>query len=469
MMDKEPFQAPPMDNLGKAMHDFIKELFPICRSITGEGVRETLRLIQKHIPLEMHEVPSGTKVFDWTVPLEWNVADAYIADEAGARVIDFKANNLHLMSYSAPLKKKMRLADLKPHLFSLPDRPDWIPYRTSYYQENWGFCVRHKELEQFPDGEYDVVIESSLRPGSLTYGESYLPGESSDEILVSCHVCHPSLCNDNLSGIAVAVMLAQAVAARSRRYSYRFLFIPGTIGSITWLARNEHNTSRIKHGLVLTGLGDAGKMTYKKSRRGQTEIDQAMVHVLKHAGEPYTVQDFSPYGYDERQFCSPGFNLAVGCVMRTPHGQYPEYHSSADNLEFVRAESLAQSHARCLAALEILEQNRVYLNQNPKCEPQLGRRGLYRAVAGQQEKQSKELAMLWVLNGSDGTQSLLDIADRASMPFREIHAAAINLVNAGLLDESLTANATNWSQKVDRATLRQGCDPPDNESKGVER
>jgi aminopeptidase-like protein len=318
----------------------------------------------------------------------------------------------------------------------LPDHPDWIPYRTSYYQENWGFCIRHKDLAQLADGEYDAVIDSSLKPGSLTYGESYLPGERSDEILVSCHVCHPSLCNDNLSGIAVAVMLAQAMAARSRRYSYRFLFIPGTIGSITWLARNEHVTSRIKHGLVLTGLGDAGKMTYKKSRQGQAEIDHAMVHVLKHAGEPYAVQDFFPYGYDERQFCSPGFNLAVGCVMRTPHGQYPQYHSSADNLEFVKAESLAQSYARCLSAFEVLEQNRVYLNQNPKCEPQLGRRGLYRAVAGQQEKQSKELAMLWVLNGSDGTQSLLQIADRAEIPFQDISYAAKSLVEAGLLRES---------------------------------
>jgi aminopeptidase-like protein len=460
MKDKEPLQAPPTDSLGKAMHDFIKELFPICRSITGEGVRETLRQIAKRIPLEMHEVPSGTKVFDWTVPLEWNVADAYIADEAGARMIDFKANNLHLMSYSTPLRKTMRFADLRPHLFSLPDRPDWIPYRTSYYQENWGFCVRHKDLAQFRDEEYDVVIDSKLEPGFLTYGESYLPGETSDEVLVSCHVCHPSLCNDNLSGIAVAVMLAQAMAARSRRYSYRFLFIPGTIGSITWLARNEHATSRIRHGLVLTGLGDAGKMTYKKSRQGQAEIDRAMVHVLKHAGEPYTIQDFFPYGYDERQFCSPGFNLAVGCLMRTPHGQYPEYHSSADNLEFVRAESLAQSYERCLSAFEILEQNRVYLNQNPKCEPQLGRRGLYRTVAGQQEKQSKELAMLWVLNGSDGTQSLLDIAERAGMPFRDIHAAAMNLLNAGLLRESSLASTANRPREVDCAHFRHGSDPP---------
>ena len=417
------------------MLDFIAELYPICRSITGEGVRETLRMIQKRIPLEMHEVPSGTKVFDWTVPLEWNVSDAYIKNEAGVRVVDFKANNLHVMSYSSPLKKRMTLEELNPHLFSLPDHPEWIPYRTSYYQENWGFCLSHKNRELLKNGEYEVVIDSTLLPGSLTYGESYLPGENADEVLVSCHVCHPSLCNDNLSGIAVAVLLAQAMATRQRRYSYRFLFIPGTIGSITWLARNEAIVSRIKHGLVLTGVGDAGKVTYKRSRQGHAEIDRVMSQVLKDSGDPHAIIDFFPYGYDERQYCSPGFDLAVGCFMRTPHGEYPEYHSSADNLDFVKADSLARSFSRCLEAFELLEHNRSYLNQNPKCEPQLGRRGLYRAVAGQQEKQSNELALLWVLNASDGRHTLLDIAERADLPFRRIQAAAEALVEVGLLKE----------------------------------
>lgn len=420
---------------GTTMLDFIADLYPICRSITGEGVRETLRMIQKRIPLEMHEVPSGTNVFDWTVPLEWNVSDAYIKNEAGVRVVDFKANNLHVMSYSSPLKKRMTLEELKPHLFSLPDHPEWIPYRTSYYQENWGFCLSHKNRELLKNGEYEVVIDSTLLPGSLTYGESYLPGENADEVLVSCHVCHPSLCNDNLSGIAVAVLLAQAMAARQRRYSYRFLFIPGTIGSITWLARNEDIVSRIKHGLVLTGVGDAGKVTYKRSRQGHAEIDRVMTQVLKDSGDPHAIIDFFPYGYDERQYCSPGFDLAVGCFMRTPHGEYPEYHSSGDNLDFVKADSLARSFSRCLEAFELLEHNRTYLNQNPKCEPQLGRRGLYRAVAGQQEKQSKELALLWVLNVSDGHHTLLDIAECANLPFRRIQAAAEALAEVGLLKD----------------------------------
>jgi aminopeptidase-like protein len=392
-------------------------------------------MIQKRIPLEMHEVPSGTKVFDWTVPLEWNVSDAYIKNEAGVCVVDFKANNLHVMSYSSPLKKRMTLEELNPHLFSLPDHPEWIPYRTSYYQENWGFCLPHKNRELLKNGEYEVVIDSTLLPGSLTYGESYLPGENTDEVLVSCHVCHPSLCNDNLSGIAVAVLLAQAMATRQRRYSYRFLFIPGTIGSITWLARNEAIVSRIKHGLVLTGVGDAGKVTYKRSRQAHAEIDRVMSQVLKDSGDPHAIIDFFPYGYDERQYCSPGFDLAVGCFMRTPHGEYPEYHSSADNLDFVKADSLSRSFSRCLEAFELLEHNRSYLNQNPKCEPQLGRRGLYRAVAGQQEKQSNELALLWVLNASDGRHTLLDIAERADLPFRRIQAAAEALVEVGLLKE----------------------------------
>ena len=415
--------------------NLIKELYPICRSITGGGVRETLRIIQKRVPLEIQEVPSGTKVFDWTVPLEWNVTDAYVMNREGKRVIDFQSHNLHLMSYSVPVRKKMSLEELRPHLFSLPAHPEWIPYRTSYYKENWGFCMRHVDFEELSDGEYDVVIDSTLQAGSLTYGELYLPGEASDEILVSCHVCHPSLCNDNLSGITVAVKLAETIAARSRRYSYRFLFIPGTIGSITWLARNEQIVPRIRHGLVITGVGDAGNVTYKKSRQGNAEIDRAMTHVLRHSGEAHSIIDFSPYGYDERQYCSPGFNLPVGCFMRTLHGQYSEYHSSADNLDLVRPESLSRSYADCLQAFELLEGNRVYVSQNPRCEPQLGRRGLYRAVAGQQENQCRELALLWVLNMSDGRHALLDIADRAALPFGQIQSAAEALVEAELLKE----------------------------------
>jgi aminopeptidase-like protein len=424
-----------MDELGSAMYDVVRDLYPICRSITGDGVRTTLRALQSRIPLVLHEIPSGTRVFDWSIPLEWNIADAYIKNRLGERIVDFQASNLHVMSYSAPVHATMGLEELKPHLFTSPDHPEWIPYRTSYYKENWGFCLSHKQLSQLADEEYEVCIDSHLSSGSLTLGECYLAGQTSQEVLVSCHVCHPSLCNDNLSGIAVATFLADTLSRRTRRYSYRFLFIPGTIGSITWLARNEHLLPRIRHGLVLTGVGAGGSATYKRSRRGQADIDRAMEHVLKHSKEAYTVIDFFPYGYDERQYCSPGFDLPVGCFMRAPHGEYPEYHTSADNLDFVKPDALARSYKYCLAVFDLLEHNRTYVNQNPKCEPQLGRRGLYRAVAGQQEKQSRELVILWVLNLSDGGHSLLDIAERAAVPFEEVRGAAEALVVCGLLKE----------------------------------
>lgn len=420
--------------LGLAMHDFMADLFPLCRSITGNGVRETLAYVGKEIPLEIHEVPSGTQVFDWSVPLEWNIADAFIKDPSGKRLIDLQQCNLHVVSYSVPIHKKMTLADLKPHLHSLPDHPTWIPFRTSYYRENWGFCLSHKQLSELPDGvELEVCIESTLASGSLTYGECYLRGDTQDEILMSCHVCHPSLCNDNLSGLAVATALAKTMAKRLRRYSYRFIFIPATIGAITWMARNEAALQNIRHGLVITGVGDRGAITYKKSRRGDAEVDRAMQHVLCHDELGHRVIDFFPYGYDERQYCSPAFNLPVGCLMRTPHGQYPEYHTSADNLDFVKPESLAGSYRHCLSLFDILEYNETYINQYPKGEPQLGRRGLYRDLAGQQESKMFELSLLWVLNMSDGAHSLLDIAERAGISFATIHKAAVLLKQHGLL------------------------------------
>jgi len=431
------------EKTGKEMHQLIADLFPICRSITGNGVRQTLRRIAQDIPLQVHEVPSGTKVFDWTVPREWNVQDAYVRNSAGEKVIDFHRSNLHLLHYSTPIRQTISLNELKQHLFSIPEHPEWIPYRTSYYKENWGFCLSHNDLQQLEDGEYEVVIDSTLTDGHLTYGECFLPGESMEEVLIYTHVCHPSMGNDNLSGISLAVHLAETMTHVSHTYSYRFLFCPGTIGSITWLARNEESLTKIKHGLVLTGLGDSGSVTYKRSRRGNAEIDRAMTHLLKYSSQRHTIIDFFPYGYDERQFCSPGFNLPVGCFMRTPHGQYPEYHTSADNLDFVKPESLAQAYELCLSLFDILEQNRMYLNTNPKCEPQLGRRGLYRTVAGQQEKQSRELIMLWVLNLSDGCHTLLDIAERASIPFHEIQAAALALMEHGLLKEVTKAGGTS--------------------------
>jgi len=422
------------NEVGRQMYQLISELYPICRSITGEGFRETLRIIMKHIPLQVHEIPTGTKVFDWSVPKEWNIKDAYVKNSQGERIIDFRESNLHVVSYSIPVKAKLSLAELKEHLFTLPDHPDWIPYRTSYYEETWGFCLSHNQFLELRDEEYEVCIESSLKKGHLTYGEYYLEGESTDEVLVSCHACHPSLCNDNLSGVALATFLAKYLSPLSLRYSYRFLFIPGTIGSITWLCLNEGRVSKIKHGLVVACVGDPGRSTYKKSRRGDAEIDRTVAHVLKHSGQDYKIMDFFPYGYDERQYCSPGFNLAVGCLMRTPHGRFPEYHTSADNLDLVQPEYLGDSFSKYLAVLDILENNRKYLNKNPKCEPQLGKRGLYRATGGQRGK-NDQLAMLWVLNLSDGQHTLLDIADRSGLEFDLIRSAADLLLKHDLLQE----------------------------------
>jgi aminopeptidase-like protein len=374
-------------------------------------------------------------VFDWTVPKEWNIRDAYIRNSKGEKVVDFKESNLHILQYSIPVKMKLPLAELEEHLFSNPDWPEWIPYRTSYYKENWGFCLSHNQRRSLEDGEYEVCIDSTLEEGHLTYGEYRLQGKTNEEVLISCHSCHPSLCNDNLSGISLATFLAKLLTPLSLRYSYRFLFIPGAIGSITWLSANEGHVSSIKHGLVVACVGDPGHLTYKKSRRGDAEIDRAVQHVLKHSGQEYSVREFSPYGYDERQFCSPGFNLPVGSLTRTPHGEYPEYHTSADNPGFVQPMYLADSLGKYLAVIDVLENNRKYLNQNPKCEPQLGKRGLYRGMGGQAGQPVNELAMLWVLNLTDGSNRMLDIADRSGLEFDAVQNAGSALLKAGLLKE----------------------------------
>ena len=423
---------------GEELYKLVAELYPICRSITGDGVRRTLEIVGRELGgLEVHEVPTGTQVLDWTVPREWNVRDAWVADAAGERVIDFQASNLHLVSYSAPVRATMPLAELKQHLFTLPDQPDWVPYRTSYYAERWGFCASQRLVDSLPEGDYEVCVDSTLADGHLTYGEHLVEGQTQDEVLISCHVCHPSLANDNLSGIAVASRLARLLGqGRRPRYSYRFLFIPGTIGSITWLARNQDNLGRVRHGLVLSGVGDPGGFTYKRSRRGDTEIDRAVAHVLGRSGRDHQLVDFSPYGYDERQYCSPGFNLPVGRLGRTPFATYPQYHTSADDLDFVGPAQLQESLQVCQEIVEVLEGNRRYLNLFPKGEPQLGRRGLYGSIGGRSDAEERQMAMLWVLNLSDGDHSLLDVAERAGLPFALVADVAAVLEEAGLLSRT---------------------------------
>jgi aminopeptidase-like protein len=422
---------------GEDMHRLIADLYPLPRSLTGHGVRQTLAKLCDLIPLTTHEIPTGTAAFDWTIPNEWNVREAYVANSAGHRVIDYKQHTLHLVGYSTPVRTKMRLADLRPHLHTLPDRPDAIPFRTSYYTPTWGFCLTHRQFESLPDDDYDVVIDATLAPGHLTYGELFLPGDTTDEVLLSAHVCHPSLANDNLSGIAVLTHCAAALAARPRRrLSYRFLLAPGTIGAIAWLAKNQtHARRHLRHGLVLSCLGDPAPFTYKRSRRGDAPIDRAAAHVLSTSGNARLL-DFSPYGYDERQYNSPGFNLPVGLLMRSQYGTFPEYHTSADNLSFVTPESLAESLTTTLAIVDVLERNCTCVNLSPHCEPQLGRRGLFTGLAGRPSPKDFEMALLWTLNLSDGSNDLLTIADRAHLPFQTIADAADALTTASLLRET---------------------------------
>jgi aminopeptidase-like protein len=417
--------------VGESMHAFMRELFPICRSITGDGVRETLAAVARRMPLELHEVPSGTKVLDWTVPDEWNIRDAYIAKD-GHRVVDFRESNLHVVSYSEPVRTVMPLAELPPHLHTLPEHPEWIPYRTSYYARAWGFCLSQRQLDGLEDGDYEVSIDSTLGPGSLTYGECFLPGEREDEVLLTTHVCHPSLANDNLSGIAALTEIGARLADVRRSLSYRLLFIPGTIGSLTWLARNERQASKIVAGLVLACVGDSAPLTYKRSRRANAIGDRAAAYVLGRGGNGARVVDFVPWGWDERQFNSPGFDLPVGALSRSREGEYREYHSSADNLGLVRPDSLEEALHAVLGIIEVLESDRRYVNLAPKGEPQLGRRGLYPQVGGPAAER-EQLAMLWVLNQSDGQNSLLEIAERSGLPFSDLRASAERLHAAGLL------------------------------------
>lgn len=420
---------------GASLYALVEELFPICRSITGEGVRETLRILADYFPLDVHEVPTGTEVFDWTVPREWNIRDAYIKDTQGRRVVDFAKSNLHVVSYSAPIRARLPLNELKRHIHTLPDRPTVIPYRTSYYAETWGFCMAHEDFLALSEGEYDVCIDSTLSEGSLTYGEFVHRGESDHEVLISAHVCHPSLADDNCSGLSVLAHVAAEIAKRKTRLTYRFIIAPGTIGAITWLARNEQTAQRIKAGMLLSCVGDRAAPVFKRSRNGNAHIDRVMQNVLAHSSPKGMLIDFSPYGYDERQYCSPGFDLPVGLLQRSQFGTFPEYHTSSDNLNFIASESLEASCRIVLDAIGVLEADRRMLNLSPMCEPQLGRRGLYSNTGGDPNAAARAMAMLWVLNFSDGRHSLLDIAERAGIPFVTVHEASEKLLGAGLLRE----------------------------------
>lgn len=425
----------PLGAVGQRMLGLVRELYPVCRSITGEGVRTTLRRLAREVPLELVEVPSGTPVLDWVVPDEWNVREAWIADAQGKRVVDFRDHSLHLVSYSRPVRTRLSLGALRPHLHTLPDHPDWIPYRTSYYADAWGFCLTQRQLDALPEGEYEVCVDTRLAPGHLTYGELFLPGEAPEEILISAHVCHPSLCNDNLSGVAVAVELARALADARRRRGVRFLFIPGTIGSLTWLARNREAAARVAGGLSLVCLGDAAPLTYKRTFSGVAEIDRVAERVLAERGEPFGAIDFHPYGYDERQFNAPGFRMPVGSLMRGRHGEFPEYHTSADDPDFVSAGQLQAAFEACRAILAAFDGGRRYRSLAPEGEPQLGRRGIYGALGGVSSPGEVQVAMLWILTCGDGQHRLEDVARRAGLSSTLVDRAAVLLREHGLIEE----------------------------------
>ncbi len=423
--------------IGEELHALAARMFPICRSISGDGVRETLEILRDLVPVESCEVPTGTEVFDWVVPQEWNIRDAYVKDHRGNRVIDFGQSNLHVVNCSRPVHMTMSWSELTPKLHTLPDQPDLVPYVSCFYKDDWGFCLsqnRFDELAAAGDQYYEVVIDSTLSDGSLTYGELVLPGDTGDEVLFSAHICHPALANDNLSGIAVAAMLARSLMTRpQRRYTYRFLFAPATIGAITWLAQNRDRLANIKHGLVLSLLGDKGRFTYKRSRSGRNPVDRAVEHVLATSCDGFEVRDFVPFGYDERQFCSPGIDLAMGCLMRTPNGEFAEYHTSGDNLDFIQPASLARSFETCVRIVDVLENDATCINRFPFGEPRLSKYGLYDSLPADEGRRALQQAVQWVLNLSDGRHSLLDIAIRSGTDFTTIHRAARRLEECGVL------------------------------------
>jgi aminopeptidase-like protein len=430
---RDAINAVAPEELGHRLRELMVELFPLCRSITGDGLRETLRRIAKVVPLELTEVPTGTAAFDWSVPREWNISDAWVADADGRRVIDFQQSNLHVLNYSVPVRRRLTLDELRPHLHTNPDHPSWVPYRTSYYDDNWGFCLSEEDLQRLPYGEYEAVIDSSLEPGSLTYAECVLPGASGDEILISSHACHPSLANDNLSGVVVTAGLAAILATTDHHFTYRFLFAPGTIGAIVWLSRHEDRLDSLRAGLVLACVGDDGPVVYKRSRRGDTLVDRAAAHVLRVRNRGDEVVDFSPYGNDERQFCSPGFDLPVGAITRSGHDRNERHHTSADDLASISPDALADTVLACLEILRVIDDDALVVSLNPKGEPQLGRRGLYRAFGGRTEQAALASALLWVMSCGDGYRTVLDVAERSGLPFAVVDEAARALEDVQLV------------------------------------
>lgn len=424
------------ENCGPSMHRLIARLFPICRSISGDGVRETLRILQEHIPLTMLEVPSGTKVFDWIVPREWNIRDAFVLDPRGKKIIDFNKNNLHVLGYSVPVARSISLPELQKHLYSLPDQPDAIPWVTSVYEERWGFCIAHNQRLNLEEGTYQVFIDSELKAGSLTYGELIIPGVSEKEVFISTYICHPSMANNELSGPVVATMLAKWLASELRRFTYRIIFIPETIGSVIYLSRNlEPMKKNIVAGFNLTCVGDERAYSYLPSRNGTTLADKVALNILRFKHPGFKAYSFLERGSDERQYCSPGIDLPVVSLMRTKYREFPEYHTSLDNLELVTPSGLEGSFALHKDCIELLERNRVY-KINCLAEPQLGRRGLYPTIATK-DSYRQVVDMLNFIAYADGSNDLIDISNIVKVPVQNLYPIVDKLIAADLLEEKI--------------------------------
>jgi aminopeptidase-like protein len=405
-------------NIGKKMYKWAEDLWPIYRSITGKGVRETLKYIQQKIPnLNIFEVPTGVKVFDWFVPNEWNIEEAYIEDDCGNRIVDFSVNNLHIVGYSEPIDRWMSLEELDTHLHSLPDQPDAIPYITSYYKRYWGFCLSHNQRLSLDDVRYHVVINSTLKPGVLNYAEIVIPGREDNEVLLSTYICHPSMANNELSGPVVTIALAHWIMSlNDLKFTYRIIFIPETIGSITYLSKNIfHLKDKVIAGFNITCVGDDLSYSYLPSRGGSSISDMAALHSLKHISPNFNVYTWLDRGSDERQYCSPGVDLPIATIMRSKYGEYPQYHTSLDNLDFITPSGLHGGYTALQRAIDIIEKNEYYETCMP-CEPQLGRRGLYPTLSTKVTT-LKVQTIVDVISYCDGTLSLLEIAEKINKPF----------------------------------------------------
>jgi len=423
-----------MKGTGQSMYSLAKRLFPICRSITGNGVRKTLSIIQEKIPIIQKEIASGTKVFDWTVPDEWNIKDGYVKDEKGNRLIDFRKSNLHIVGYSTPFIGKLSLKELKEHLYTLPEQPEVIPYVTSYYKKRWGFCLAHNFYKKLKKGIYEVNIDSTLQPGFLTYGELIIKGKTDKEILISTYICHPSIANNELSGPVVSTYLAKYLLNRKEkaRYTYRIIFIPETIGSISYLSLyKDHLKKNVVGGYVVTCIGDPGPFSYLQTRQENTLIDRVTIHVLRNSEKDYKIYNFLERGSDERQYNSPGIDLPIGSLMRTKYGRYPEYHTSADNLDFITSKALFESLEMYKLCIDVLEKNYIYITTMP-CEPQLGKRDLYPTLSTKTSGKSVK-DMMNLLAYCDGKNDLLWIAEKINRPIWSLFPIVEQLVDNKLI------------------------------------